>query len=306
MVCYTALAFFGKGGKFWESFRVFPLTYLPLLLGLALMNYCLRFLRWQIYLNALGISLKVRRSFLIFMAGLTMTVTPGKAGEALKAYYLNKEENGLWTKGLSIVFAERLTDLLGVVILVGLGLTIFPHGIPSVLLGSGVSFLLLLWFLRPGLFQRLVYHLRKVPAMKMPSESLLEIHANIRRLVFPSRLLLTLLISCGAWFSECLVLHVALLVNRTQFSLFQSTFVYALSTLAGALSLLPGGLVATEGSMTGLLLLSGLKRIQAVSLTFVVRLCTLWFAVFLGMIAFFVLQRTRPEKEKSVGFSASG
>jgi uncharacterized protein (TIRG00374 family) len=291
-LCYAGLIFFGEGGKFWEAFRAFPSSYLPLLLSLAFTNYLLRFARWQIYLDALGISIGYRKSFQIFMAGLAMTVTPGKVGEAVKAYFLKREGEDRWSEGLSVVFAERLTDLMGVVILVAMGLSVLPVGRVSVLLGGGVCLFLVLVLVRPVLFRRMVRYLSKVPAMRRPSEKLSEMYESIRRLMVPRMMLLALLISCLAWFAECLVLHFSLVAIRSELGGLQATFVYALSTLAGALSILPGGLVVTEGSMAGLLLLSGLERSQAVSVTFIVRLCTLWFAVFLGMAAFLVLEKS--------------
>jgi len=108
----------------------------------------------------------------------------------------------------------------------------------------------------------------------------------------PQLVLVAVIISCIAWFSECLVLYFALSAYGFEANWLRATFIYASSTLAGAISILPGGLVATEGSMTGMLLLFDLERNQAASVTFVVRLCTLWLAVFLGVIFLFFLERS--------------
>src|SRR4051812_9161616 len=53
-------------------------------LGLALVNYGLRFLKWQYYLGRLGIAVPPGRSLGIFLSGFSLTVTPGKIGEVLK------------------------------------------------------------------------------------------------------------------------------------------------------------------------------------------------------------------------------
>jgi len=291
VACYAALVLFGEGGKVFFTLKSFPLSYLPLLMGLALLNYLLRYVRWHIYLKASGINFGYWKSFQIFMAGLTMTVTPAKLGEALKGHLLKRESGNPWSKGLSVVFAERLTDLMAVVILVAVGLKVLALGVGPLLLGVSICIVLLLITVQPTFFKAVVWFLGKLPLMAKRSKWLLEMHENVKRLMSPRLMLIAVLISCIAWFSECLVLYFALLACKFQASCLQATFIYALSTLAGALSFLPGGLVATEGSMTGLLLLFDLGRNQAVLVTFIVRLCTLWLAVFLGMIFLFFFQK---------------
>jgi uncharacterized protein (TIRG00374 family) len=71
------------------------------------------------------------------------------------------------------------------------------------------------------------------------------------------------------------------------------TFIYASMTVAGALSFLPGGLGVTEAGMLALLgqLGTGTGRSVAAAATFVTRLCTLWYAVMVGLVALFIFAR---------------
>jgi uncharacterized protein (TIRG00374 family) len=50
---------------------------------------------------------------------------------------------------------------------------------------------------------------------------------------------------------------------------------------------MPGGLGGAEATMITLLLLHGMAMPEAVAATVFIRLATLWFAVFLGLIALF-------------------
>jgi len=272
--------------------------YLPLLLCFGAINYLLRYARWQVYLKALGIQLKPLKSLKIFLAGLTMAITPGKFGEALKAHLLKKEGNYPYAMGLSIVFVERLMDLIAVVFLVTLGLNVVPFTKNVVLVGILVCLLLILLFVQPTFFRIMASVLRRVPWIANRSTKLLEMQGNIQRLMTPRYLLLAFPISCIAWFSECLILYFTLYVCDFNISWLQATFAYAASALAGALSVIPGGLVVTEFSMTGLLFLCGLDRAQAVFVTFIVRFCTLWFGVFLGMLFLLFLQRKIQHRQK--------
>jgi uncharacterized protein (TIRG00374 family) len=284
------MVFFAQGEDFWSALRAFPLSYIPLLLSLALLNYLFRYFRWHVYLKVLGTDMGPWKSFQVFMAGLVMTVTPGKAGEALKAHLLRNEVKNPWSVGLSAVFAERLTDLMGIVILVAIGLSVLSTGRNIALLGTVICLILFLIFSQPAFSRTLIRFLGRLPRMAERCERLLNMLSNVQRLLSLRLLLASLLFSVAAWFAECLILYFALTACKGEVNLIQSIFIYAFSTLAGALSLLPGGLVVTEGSMTGLLSLFGVTLSRGSMLTMVVRFCTLWFAVLIGMSFLFSMQ----------------
>jgi len=97
-----------------------------------------------------------------------------------------------------------------------------------------------------------------------------------------------------AWLCECL--GFAIIVRGfpgAHVALGLATLIYAVTTVAGALSFLPGGLGVTEASMTLLLVSSGsgIDQPTAVAATILTRLCTLWFAVLLGLVALAFLRR---------------
>jgi uncharacterized protein (TIRG00374 family) len=60
--------------------------------------------------------------------------------------------------------------------------------------------------------------------------------------------------------------------------------------------MLPGGLGATEATLTGLLMLLKIPRNISVASTMIIRVATLWFAVFLGLIAVQIYQRKTHHK----------
>ena len=61
------------------------------------------------------------RSFAIFVAGLTMTITPAKLGELLKSGLLKRAFDVPVRRSGPIVLAERVTDATGVVVLAVVG-----------------------------------------------------------------------------------------------------------------------------------------------------------------------------------------
>lgn len=108
----------------------------------------------------------------------------------------------------------------------------------------------------------------------------------------PGRLVIASLLSVAAWFCECLELHLILAGLGFPLDTLAATFVYAFATLIGALTMLPGGLITTEGSMTGLLQRFGVAKSPAAAATLVVRACTLWFAVGLGVVSLMATARS--------------
>ena len=62
-------------------------------------------------------------------------------------------------------------------------------------------------------------------------------------------------------------------------------FVLSFSTVVGAISALPGGLLATDASIVGMLiLLLGMEVKTATAATLLIRFATLWFGVGLGLV----------------------
>jgi uncharacterized protein (TIRG00374 family) len=76
--------------------------------------------------------------------------------------------------------------------------------------------------------------------------------------------------------------------------LWQAMFMLAAATIIGAVSGLPGGLGAAEFTVAGLVqvfVLGYEDAGYAGTVTILIRLSTLWFAVLLGLLASFIFRR---------------
>ena len=309
-LCYAFFLIISQRDNFFKFIDSVSFGMIVVLLLFAFLNYALRFLRWHLYLKAMQVPIEYAKSFKVFMAGLSMTVTPGKAGEVFKSNFLHDETSSPWITGVSVVFVERLMDLVGVVLLVLLGTLFFPVGKGIAVVGLLICFTILLVFTSPRLFVPLINLTARIKRLSTAKDKTLDIYNNIRNLLSWRLFILTTLLSVVAWFSECLVLYFALIACGCKLSIVHATFVYSLSTLAGALSMIPGGLIATEGSMTGLLFLFGIAFDQGTLVTLIVRICTLWFAVLLGALFLMLLVRDgrqrKGEARDTIGKQCSG
>jgi uncharacterized protein (TIRG00374 family) len=253
-------------------------------LGLSLVNYALRFVRWQIYLAALGHTIAWRPSLRIYLAGFALTTTPGKVGEALR---------GLWLQGLRVplpdsfaaFLSERLSDLLAILLLALIGLSAYPAMRWLVAVGAAGWVLAFLLIFSQRFHAGIEGRLRGEGRLTRLLRSLLQTLHQTRRCHFVRIFSGASVLSLFAWFSEAFALYLIIRWMGYETPLAQAIFVYAISMLAGALSFLPGGLGSAEAVMGGLLVFSGLSGPEAVAATVLIRASTLWFAVAIGLIA---------------------
>lgn len=266
--------------------------------GIVLAGYGVRTVKWHYYLRRLGMDVSVGESTWIFFSGLIMAISPMKVGEVLKSFMLKRRHGIAISRSAPIVLAERLTDVLALVVLAGVGS--WATGVGGAVVGicaaialTGVAVLtsprLSAWMLRQSM---------RLPLLRKASLRLHEALASTQRLLTPGALLWTTFLSLIAWGGEGVGAWLIVeAFTGVEASLGEVAFIFSFATLAGAFSMLPGGLLATEGSMIGLFV-GGFAIFGSTSMataaTLLIRFCTLWFAVLLGAIAFGSYQRWRP------------
>jgi hypothetical protein len=87
---YAGIAIWADGRKVAETLLALPLWVLPAACALSFLNYVIRFAKWQRYCKLLDIQLETGTSFLIYLSGMTLSVTPGKMGEVFKSWLVRQ------------------------------------------------------------------------------------------------------------------------------------------------------------------------------------------------------------------------
>lgn len=285
----VVLMFLGDLQEVWQSLRSFKGWFFPLALVFTLFNYGLRWVKFHFYLRQVGVdSIPWRVSMLLFVAGFPLAVTPGKAGEVLKAVWIQKQSGLPVARGVSVVLAERISDGLAVLLLSTLGILSYPRYWPAfAVVLVGILGVIVVSQIRP-LALWLLGLLTRVPGIKRIAKNLLEFYEGSYELFRPKSTLLAVGLGMISWLGEgvgfyLLLLGLGLTPSLQLFSL--AVFTLSFSTVVGAVSALPGGLGAAEASIAGMLtLLGGLDPAVAASATVMVRLATLWFGVGLGLL----------------------
>lgn len=293
---YAGLLFYADADAVEATLRNVPLGPVVISLGLATLSFALRFVRWSYLLRELGLCVPVAPNLLIYGAGLAMSITPGKSGELLKALMLEQAIGASAARTSGVVIAERLSDLVGLLLLGALGLWGHQGAWLAIMLALTAAISLGIVFRWQSTLLALLE--RRMPRLASFVQRLRPLFGSLEQLFKARTLLFSLSLSLLAWSVHAL----AFVVVVTAFPAVSLSFGEALVAnsaplLAGALSMLPGGLGLTEASMTGVIMAfggSGATMATAAAITLVVRLVTLWWAILLGLgclVAWNVRQR---------------
>lgn len=319
---YLALILYNGGVEGLRSaLHRFPWWGVPVGCALAAGNWLIRFLKWERYRKLLGVRLTLGQSMLIYLSGFALSITPGKMGEAYKSLLIKRIDGSPISRTAPIVVAERLTDLLGLVILMGAsggymlwsgqrlsGASQGPdYGrfVSLAAFGTLLACVTLLGvvFCDP-LVMFIIRQMGRVRALKKIEHKLISFHDATKILLSPRQLIYPTLISVASWSCEALALYFI----AYQFSGDTPSpddapgaavtaavcfFAYSFSMIAGnLLFLLPAGVGVTEG-LNGWILdhSAGLTKSSANSCTLLLRACTLWIAVLVGLLAATLFER---------------
>jgi len=294
LLLYVVIALVSDVQRLAERLTEWPWLWLPLVLGLTLVNYAGRLFKWNWYLQLLQVPISYWDATRIFGVGMLMVMTPGKAGEFLKSYMVKNVTETPMSVTAPAVLAERITDGMAMLLLAGAGLFLFPDPVArSVATLVFIGFLvfiiviqirpLALWSLQIG---------QKLPVVRKFAAGLYEFYESSYVIFRPRNLLIALGIGLISWAAEGLAYYVVL----TGFGAPPgpetagiAIFIFSISVVIGAVFAMPGGLGGVEGSLVALSSrLFALDLTTATAAALLVRFCTLWFGVGLGVISFFL------------------
>jgi glycosyltransferase 2 family protein len=292
LLVYIALALWSDWNELTAALLDFPWQWLPLVVALTLVNYAGRLLKWQWYLGLLGVPLGRSDSARIFGVGMLMVMTPGKAGEFLKSYMVKNVSGTPMSVTAPAVLAERVTDGLAMLVLASVGLFAFPYAtarwVAAIAFTGLLAILVIvqirplaLWFLALG---------RRLPVIKRFAGHLFTFYESSYLIFRPRNLLIALAIGLVSWSAEGLAYYLVVVGFGAQpgaETVLISIFIFCISTVIGAVFAMPGGLGGVEGSLLFLSTsLLGLSRASATASALLIRFCTLWLGVGIGVVSF--------------------
>lgn len=292
LLIYIALALYSDWGQLRVALQGFPWLRLAPVIGLTLVNYVGRALRWHWYLRLLGAPIAFWDSTRIFGVGMLMVMTPGKAGEFLKPYMVKHVTGTPMSVTAPAILAERMLDGMAMLILAAAGLFVFPNtmarSVAALVLTVFVAFIIVvqvrplaLWALGIG---------ERLPVVKKFASQMHSFYESTRIVFGLRNLLIALTVGAFCWAAEGIAYYVVLVGFGAPVgaeTLLVAVFIFCISTVIGAAVAMPGGLGGVEGSLVALSVqILALPTAIAIAAALLIRFCTLWFGVLIGVVSF--------------------
>lgn len=302
IILMAAVGIYGDYNDLGNAINNFNFSYLPLILILAPLNYCLRFVKWNYYLGRLGLKIDKKVNRTVFIAGLSMTITPAKIGEFFKSYLL-KELSGIeMSKTAPLILMERLTDGISMVILASLGAAIFSYGWTAII----ICFAIIAVFVAVIRIKKLaMFFIRLLKSIKFIARfgsAFENFYLQTYELMHPVSLFVAVFIGVISWLFEGFVIFFALKAFAIDIPVLGSIFTVSVSALIGAISMLPGGIFVAEGSILATLVyLFDVDKAIASATTIITRFSTLWLGVSFGIVGLIITQRMLKKKAARLG-----
>ena len=292
IIVYVILGIYADFGNLLSALESFDWRYVILLLGLTTLSYLIRFVRWNFFLKGVGVNLNLKDNLFIYLSGLSMTITPAKAGEVWKGWLIKDINGDSLSKTVPVVISDRLTDMLALVIFSLLGILYYKQG-AYVIITILILFGGFIIAIRTEAISNLLIGILEKRAGKY-SKDVKSMHITFKETLTPKKLIITTALGLIAWFMECLALYLTVIGFGDNIGIIVSTFTFSFASLAGALSLIPGGLGVAEATLSGLLQFFGLTATISVGAAIIIRFTTLWYGTFLGIIVY-LLGKSRIE-----------
>ena len=270
---------------------------LAILLGLSLINYVFRGLRWHLFARKLGLPTALWQDIRHFFGGFAMSVTPGRVGELVRMRWIRRETGWSFERTAPLFLVDRASDLAAMAILLAVALAFTTTGIagaiPVVVASLGVAFVATrprllriaatLGYRATGIGKRLFARVRRA-ALSLDS------FQN------PAAMSAATLLGVIGWAAEGYAFWLLLHWMGADVGLGSAVAIFIFSTLAGGLTGAPGGVGGAEAAMVALLALEGVPLELSVPATLIIRVTTLWFAIGIGLLVFPLAERVSKRK----------
>lgn len=286
LVFYIGFIAYSDFSKFSSNISQFKFEFLPIILGLSFASYFMMGIRQKILLKRLGIELEIKESLLLYFSGLSMSVTPGGVGEAIKSYYLKKKYGHSVSKTFPLVFIERFHDLAVVISVIVFTLIFLQISEVIIIVSIIIPLIIIAYILVriKKLFVKTINFFKRIKKLEKVFDNISKSYDGMYEMLDPKTTIKVWAIGIVSQVFFALSIYSIFLAFNQDFGFIFTTEVVYSSILFGAISLLPGGVGLTEISTVNFLTDKGMEISLATSIVIMSRLATIWFSTIMGLI----------------------
>ena len=291
-IIIAALAILKMGvSNFFATIKSINAFYYSLAILTVFLGYLMRFPKWSIYMDKLGIKIGLKKNFMIYLSMYSMELTPGRWGRAIVSYTINKLTKVKFARTFPAVVADIFTDFLGfVILLLGSAFLMHKYILPSLV----ISALLIVPFV--FLYVRKPFEfIRKKFSKSKRLRGFLEVgslYFKSNKLLDKSAYASSLGYTVPSMFLNGVSLYFVILafgIHLDPGFIPTVIFIYATSVVLGMISGIPGALGVTDAvllaALVGFLGGAGISFGLASVITIFFRISTLWFVELFGFAA---------------------
>jgi glycosyltransferase 2 family protein len=292
IIFYITILIISDINKISEQISNIQLIYLPIIFSLTGFQLIILGIKYHRILQKLGINISLNESVKIFISGISLIATPGGAGTAIKSHILKKKYDIPISKTLPIIFMERLTELIGTLIVLSLFFywTNLYESLLAIILGFIFSFIMYLLISNNKIFNSLKIFLNKINKIRKLSSSIDDSKESFLILRKKNIFLEMIGWSFIAKLSYFFAIYFIFISLNIDLGFLLSGQIYHTSLVLGSLSFLPSGIIITESTMIAILLNHGVDFSLATLLVIFTRLVTTWTSTLLGIITLKIIQ----------------
>jgi len=285
LILYASLILFSDVSKISDHFIHIRIELVFLVFAVAILSHIIKVFRQKELLQMVNEKIPFKQNAIIYLAGLSLIVTPGGLGTFMKSYLLKQKFGVAQTKSFPVIFLERYHDLIAVTTIILATLVISFSWISATL--AIISSLLVLGvylvITKLNVFSFVYNKIKKIKflATRIPEVGPSESFTILTR---PKAMTKTWLISLAGWGLDSMAVYIGFLAFDVDLGYILTSQIYFTSLGYGILSMIPGGIGVTEGVADYLLVQQGLAISVASSIVIFTRLTTMWFATGIGII----------------------
>lgn len=255
----------------------------------ASLNYLLRFGRWHHILRRMSQKVPAAENLRVYLGGLALTATPGKIGETIRSALLLRWRVPVGAS-LAAFFIDRLTDLVGVLLLAALtGEVTVWWWLAGAVLAIGIA---LRWTFATHHAEKVAAWLERRHRLAMLVQFMRGGMAHYLAAWHLRPIITYALVALIAYGIQGLVFAYFVKALWSDAQIEAALHIFATSTLAGAASLIPGGLGAMELALIAQLSAAGMPVASATAAAVAVRAVTLWFGILVGLLCLLSYRRS--------------
>ena len=260
IIFYIAILIYSDINAIADKISNIQIIYLPIIFSLTGIQLIILGIKYQRMLKKLGINIPLKEGIKIFIAGISLIATPGGAGTAIKSHILKKKYNAPLSKTLPTIFMERLTELIGTLIILSLFFywTNLYESIFAIIFGFIFTFIMYLLISKNKTFNSLKVLLNKINRIKKLSASIDDSKESFLLLRKKDTFLEMIGWSFIAKLAYFFAVYFIFLSLNVDLGLLLSGQIYHTSLVLGSLSFLPSGIVVTESNMIAIILNHGI------------------------------------------------